>query len=127
MVTTRPPPSPSSCQRGPNEKISLSGPTLNGQTPNGQANGDETQLGCGGYTTVTASVSHVNLPNGTVLWVDVQNRPVGTITLSGGSGSMRLYNMGDTSLRRDFVTVFSGPPSQITPPTQLLSGGPFPT
>ena len=83
--------------------------------------------GCGGFTTVTASVSHVNLPNGAALWVDVQNRPVGTITLSSGSGSMRVYNMGDTSVRRDFVTVFSGPPSQTAPPSQLLSGGPFPT
>lgn len=126
-VTTSPPPSPSTCQRGPNEKISLTGPSLNGQTPNGQANGDETHLGCGGFTTVTASVSHVNLPNGTVLWVYVQSLPVGTITLSGGSGSTRVYNMGTTALRRDLVTVYAGPPSQTSPPKQVLSGGPFPT
>ena len=62
-----------------------------------------------------------------MLWVDVPSRPVGTITLSGGSGSMRPYNMGTTALRRDFVTALSGPPSQTAPPAQLLSGGPFAT
>jgi hypothetical protein len=51
----------------------------------------------------------VNLPDGTVLWVTLSGRPLGTITLRGGAGSIRPY-VYPSELRKLSVQVFASPP-----------------
>jgi Putative Ig domain len=124
-VTGPPAPSPSGCQTGGKLKEPLSGPTFNGQTPSGTALADETQFsGCGGFSVLSVSVRDVNLPDGTRLWVTLDFKPVGTITLKGGSGSMARYNMGDFGVSRDQVRVYSSLPD-ISTFQQILIGGSF--
>ena len=43
----------------------------------------------------------------TQLWVTLDFKAVGTITLHGGSGSMPRYNMGDFGVSRDQIRVNS--------------------
>jgi hypothetical protein len=43
-------------------------------------------------------VKNVNRPNGTVLWVFLDLRAIGLITLDGGAGTMKTYN--DDRVRR---------------------------
>ncbi|HJQ03049.1 MAG TPA: choice-of-anchor D domain-containing protein [Jatrophihabitans sp.] len=126
-LTVNPPPAPSppGCQTGRKLKEALTGPSFNGQTPSGTANADETQFsGCGGFSILTVSVSHVNLPDGTQLWATLDFNPVGTITLRGGSGSMPSYNMGRFGVSRDQIRVYSSLPD-ISTYQQILSGGSF--
>jgi Abnormal spindle-like microcephaly-assoc'd, ASPM-SPD-2-Hydin/Putative Ig domain len=124
-VTDPPPPSPPGCQTGGTLNETLSGSTFNGQTPRGQAASDETQFsGCGGYSILSASVSNVNLPDGTRLWVTLDFQPVGTITLSRGSGSMAPYNMGRFGVSFDQVRVYSALPDDSTS-QQILIGNSF--
>ena len=124
-VTGPPAPSPSGCQTGGKLKERLSGPTFNGQTPGGTALADETQFsGCGGFSVLSVSVRDVNLPDGTRLWVTLDFKPVGTITLKGGSGSMAPYNMGDFGVSMDQVRVFSSLPD-VSTFQQILIGGSF--
>jgi hypothetical protein len=96
------------------------------QTPSGVGTADETRLsGCGGFTLLTIRVSHVNLPDGTVLWVEFDGLAVGEITLSGGSGTMPQYNMGDFSVGGfEQVRVFNSLPD-ASPFQQILLGGGF--
>jgi Abnormal spindle-like microcephaly-assoc'd, ASPM-SPD-2-Hydin/Putative Ig domain len=124
-VTGPPPPTPAGCQTGGTLKETLSGPSFNGQTPQGQATSDETQFsGCGGFSILTVQVNKVNLPDGTRLWVTLDFKAVGTITLHGGSGTMARYNMGDFGVSRDQFRVNSALPD-ISTAQQILIGGSF--
>ena len=106
-------------------KESLSGPAFNGQTPRGQATADESQFsGCGGFSILSVSVSNVNLPDGTQLWVTLDFGAVGTITLRGGSGTMTPYNMGRFGVTRDQIRVNSAL-LDISTAQQILIGGSF--
>lgn len=124
-VTNPPAPSPSNCQTGGKLTETLSGPAFNGQTPNGQATADESHFsGCGGFSILSVQVSHVNLPDGTQLWVTLDFKAVGVITLKGGSGTMAAYNMGDFGVSRDQIRVNSALPD-VSSAQQILSGGSF--
>jgi hypothetical protein len=124
-VTGPPPPTPPGCQTGGTLVEDLSGPVFNGQTPSGQATADETQFsGCGGFSILSVQVNNVNLPDGTQLWVTLDFGAVGTITLSGGSGTMAAYNMGRFGVSRDQIRVNSALPD-ISTAQQILIGGFF--
>jgi hypothetical protein len=82
----------------------LSGPTLNGMVPEGQAIADESQFLCGGSTVLTVQVKNVNLPDDTVLDVSLDFRPVGTITLSGKGGVLSA-DLGRFAVSNDEVRV----------------------
>jgi hypothetical protein len=83
----------------------LSGPTMNGVVPDGQATADESQFLCGGSTLLTVDVRNVNLPDGTVLNVSLDFLPIGTIALSSGAGSLTV-NLGHFAVSNDEVKVF---------------------
>jgi hypothetical protein len=124
-VTGPPPPSPPGCQTGGTLKETLSGPAVNGQIPGGEATSDETQFsGCGGFSVPSVRVDKVNLPDGTRLWVTLDFKAVGTVTLRGGSGTMAPYNMGRFGVSRDQVRVNSALPDVGTA-QQILIGGSF--
>src|SRR3954454_16283764 len=124
-VASPPPPTPAGCQTGGVKKEALSGPTFNTRTPSGSATADMTKFsGCGGFSTLTVSVSNVNLPDGTKLWVTLDFGAVGTITLRGGSGTMALYNMGRFGVSRDAVRAYSALPD-VSSSVQILIGGSF--
>jgi hypothetical protein len=124
-VTGPPPPSPSGCDTGKVLKESLSGPAFNGRTPSGQATADETRFSaCGGFSLLSVRVKDVNLPDGTQLWVTLDFGPVGTIRLSGGSGTMATYNMGRFGVSNDDVRVYSALPD-VPGAQQILIGGAF--
>src|SRR3954449_1975858 len=124
-VASPPGPTPGGCQTGGVRSETLSGPTFNNRTPSGRATADMTKFsGCGGFSTLSVSVSNVNLPDGTRLWVTLDFGAVGTITLHGGSGTMALYNMGRFGVSRDAVRVYSALPD-ISSSAQILIGGSF--
>src|SRR3954447_21750988 len=124
-VASPPGPTPGGCQTGGVKSEALSGPTFNSRTPSGSATADMTKFsGCGGFSTLTVSVSNVNLPDGTRLWVTLDFGAVGTITLRGGSGTMALYNMGRFGVSRDAVRVYSALPD-VSSSVQILIGGAF--
>jgi hypothetical protein len=126
LTSQNPPaPTPPGCQTGPKAREALSGPAINGQTPTGTATADMTKFsGCGGFSILTASVSNVALPDGRQLWVTLDFGPVGTITLKGGAGSMKAYNMGDFGVSRDQIRVYDNLPDAATF-NQILIGGAF--
>jgi Putative Ig domain len=124
-VSGPPAPTPPGCQTGGVLTEQLSGSAFNGQTPSGQATSDETQFsGCGGFSILSANVNNVNLPDGSVIWVTLDFKPVGMITLSGGSGSMPNYNMGDFAVSRDQIRIYSSLPD-VGSFTQILIGTAF--
>jgi len=124
-VTGPPPPTPPGCQTGGTLTEALSGPAFNGQVPGGQATADETQFsGCGGFSVLSVQVNNVNLPDGTQLWVTLDFQAVGTITLTGGSGTMADYNMGRFGVSRDQIRVDSALPD-VSTSQQILIGGSF--
>jgi hypothetical protein len=126
-TTTSPAPSPGgACQTYGTFTDSLSGSAIGGQTPSGRGTADETRLsGCGGFTLLAIQVNNVNVPDGTVLWVEFDGLAVGEITLKGGSGTMPQYNMGDFSVSRlDQVQVYDSLPD-ASPFQQILLGGGF--
>jgi hypothetical protein len=127
MTATNPPaPTPPGCQTGGVLNNPLTGPAFNNRTPNGQATVDETRFsGCGGFSILTTSVNNINLPNGTQLWVTLDFKPVGTITLNGRSGSMAPYNLGFSALSRDAIRVYDRLPDAAGTPQQILIGGAF--
>ncbi len=51
------------------------------------------------------------------LWVTIDFKPVGTITVSHGSGSMAPYNLGDFGVSMDQVRVFSSLPDRTAAST----------
>src|SRR4051794_37914258 len=124
-VASPPGPTPGGCQTGGVKSEALSGPTFNSRTPSGSATADMTKFsGCGGFSTLTVSVSNVNLPDGMQLWVTLDFGAVGTITLRGRSGTMALYNMGRFGVSRDAVRVYSALPD-VASSVQILIGGSF--
>ena len=124
-VTSSPPPSPSGCQTGGTLKEQLSGPAFNGRTPSGQATADETRFsGCGGFSLLSVQVKNVGLPDGAVLWVTLDFKPVGTVTLRAGSGAMPTYNLGQFGVSNDDVRVYSALPD-VASSQQILIGGAF--
>src|SRR4051794_24847763 len=124
-VAGPPAPTPAGCQTGGVKKETLSGPTFNSRTPNGSATADMTKFsGCGGFSTLTVSVSNVNLPDGSQLWVTLDFGAVGTITISGRAGTVALYNMGRFGVSRDAVRVYSALPD-VGSSVQILIGGSF--
>lgn len=126
LPTVNPPaPAPAGCATYPVVTEPLSGPAINGTTPSGSATADQTHdSGCGGYSLLTAKVSNVNLPDGTVLWVTLDYNAVGEITLSHGSGTMATYDMGNFSVSMDAVRIYNSLPDQ-SPFQQILIGGSF--
>jgi hypothetical protein len=80
----------------------LTGAPVNGQPPSGNAKATTSGADCTVFTTtLTVSVKSLNLANGTVVTVTDAFTPVGTITLSGGQGSMstdlgHFFPAGDT-------------------------------
>ena len=103
----------------------MSGPSLNGKTPSGEAGADERRFsGCGGFSLLSVQAKDVNLPDGNVLWVTLDFKAVGTITLRGGSGAMATYNLGRFGVSNDDVRVYSGLPD-ISSSRQILIGGAF--
>jgi hypothetical protein len=125
-VLPGPPPGDTRCQKAPSSVTEpLSGRAISGVTPRGTAQGDESNLtACGGYTVLHVSVRNVNLPNGTVLWVYLEGL-VGQITLSGGAGTMRPYNLGNFALRFDPVSIYAKPPPLALAEPTVLRGGSF--
>ena len=73
---------------------------------------------------LTVQVKDVNLPDGTQLWVTLDFKPVGTISLRGRSGTMATYNMGRFGVSNDDVRVYSALPD-ISTSQQILIGGFF--
>ncbi|MDQ1416827.1 MAG: trimeric autotransporter adhesin, partial [Acidimicrobiaceae bacterium] len=127
-ITVGNPPGPGTpgCQRAPGGKEALSGAAIAGTTPSGQAIADESQLtACGGFTVLTVSVSNVKLANGTVLWVYYGGGAVGTITLNGGSGSIKPFNLGGQFPRFVSISVIDGPPPIVSTQRLVLTGGFF--
>src|SRR5204862_508162 len=124
-VTSPPPPTPPGCQTGGTLRNVLSGPAIGGRTPSGVATADETRFsGCGGFSILSVQVSNVNRPDGTRLWVTLDFKPVGTITVRSGAGTMPLYNMGRFGVSRDAVRVYSALPD-ISTTQEILIGGFF--
>ena len=124
-VTPPPAPTPPGCQTGGTLREALSGSLFNGKTPSGQATADETKFsGCGGFSLLSVSVSNVNLPDGTQLWVTLDFQAMGVITLRAGSGTMPTNNMGDFGVSRDQIRVMSSLPD-MSPFQQILIGGSF--
>jgi hypothetical protein len=120
-----PAPTPPGCQTGGKLREALSGSAIAGRTPTGTATSDETRFsGCGGFSILTASVSNVALPDGRQIWVTLDFGPVGSITLKGGSGAMKAYNMGDFAVSRDQIRVYDNLPDAGTF-NQILIGGAF--
>jgi hypothetical protein len=78
----------------------------------------------GGFITLSVSVKKVNLPDGSQLWVTLDGTPVGTITLSHGSGTMATYNLSHFTPTMDQVAVYSSFPDVGTF-QQILSGAAF--
>jgi hypothetical protein len=66
----------------------------------------------------------VNLPDGAQLWVTLDFKALGTITLRGGSGTMAPYNLGRFGVSRDQVRVNSALPD-VSTAQQILIGGSF--
>jgi len=98
-------------------KQTLSGPTIDGVVPEGEALADHSQFVNGGDTLLTVRVKNVNLADGTSLDVTLSFTPVGTLTLSRGEGSLTT-SLGHFGVSRDAVRVNQG---GIT----ILSGGFF--
>jgi hypothetical protein len=109
--------SSSSSSGGGTVKEILSGPAINGVTPEGLAIADQSRFSSGGSTILTVQVKKVSLRDGTVLGVTLDFTPVGSITLAGGEGSMTA-NLGHFAVSRDQVRVKNGD-------TQILIGGFF--
>src|SRR5262245_42063462 len=73
---------------GGGAKETLTGSAINGVVPTGDATADMSQFAAGGSTKLTVHVSNVNLPDGTPLQVTFDFKPMGTIALSRGAGSL---------------------------------------
>jgi hypothetical protein len=124
-VTDPPPPTPAGCKTGGTLREALSGPAIAGRIPSGLATADETRFSaCGGFTVLTVQASNVNRPDGTVLWVTLEFKPVGTITLRAGGGTMKANNLGRFGVGDDEIRVYDQLPDVGTP-QQILIGQSF--
>jgi hypothetical protein len=102
---------------GGGARETLTGPAINGVVPAGEATADMSQFAAGGSTKLTVHVGSVNLPDGTPLQVTFDFRPMGTIALSRGAGTL-VANLGHFGVSFDQVRVNYGS-------TTILSGGSF--
>ena len=109
--------SSSSSSSGGTVKEVLTGPAINGVVPEGLATADQSRFSTGGSTILTVQVKKVNLPDGTVLNVTLDFTPIGSLTLTGGQGSMQA-DLGHFGVSRDQVRVKNGD-------TVILQGGFF--
>ena len=98
-------------------KETLTGAAINGVTPSGEAVADMSNFCSGGSTSLTVNVRNVNLSNGVVLQVTLDFKPIGTITLSSGSGRL-VTSLGHFAVSFDQVRVKNGD-------TQIMQGGSF--
>jgi hypothetical protein len=127
-ITPPPPLGPAGCPKiggQPNGvSASMSGPAIAGRVPSGQAVLDESRVTtCGGFSILNVSVSNINRPDGTVLWIYFDSRLVGRVALVNGSAKMPPFNLGDYLSRKDAVSVYDTPPPVRTlEPTVLASG-----
>jgi hypothetical protein len=124
------PVSPAGCPRitGSPGSVSakLSGPAIAGKAPSGQAVLDESRVtSCGGSAILNASLSGVNLPNGTVLWMAFDSELVGRVVIQNGGAQMAPFNLGDFLSRKDSMAVYSSPPPETLLAQTVLSSGFF--
>lgn len=96
----------------------LTGPAINGVTPSGTATADMSQFSSGGSTTLTVRIRNVNLPDGVPVQVTFDFKPLGTITLSNGGGTL-VSNLGHFGVSFDQVRI------KKSDGTTILSGGFF--
>jgi hypothetical protein len=89
---------------GGSARETLTGPAINGVVPGGQAVADMSQFSSGGSTTLTVTVKNVNLADGVSLQVTFDFKPVGTITLSRGGGTL-VTSLGHFGVSRDQVRI----------------------
>jgi hypothetical protein len=129
-ITIDPPPAlgPAGCPKigGQPSAVSapLSGPAIAGRVPSGQAVLDESRVTtCGGFSVLGVSVSNVNLPNNTVLWIYFDSRLVGRVALVNGAAKMPAFDLGDYLSRKDAVAVYDTPPPVTTLEPAVLSSG----
>jgi hypothetical protein len=111
------------CQHAPSQSVAqLGGPAIGGRTPGGRAVGDQSKLtACGGFVTINVSVDNVNLPNGTVLWVTLNGRPIGRITLSNGGGSIPPF-VYPSDLRKKGIQIYDAPPPLVNGEQPVIFG-----
>ena len=124
------PGSPAGCPRitGSPGSVSakLAGAAIGGKVPSGQAVLDESQVtSCGGSAILNASLSGVNLPNGTVLWMAFDSQLVGRVVIQNGGAQMAPFNLGDFLSRKDSMAVYSSPPPETLLAQTVLSSGFF--
>jgi hypothetical protein len=124
------PVSPAGCPRitGSPSSVSakLSGPAIGGRAPSGQAVLDESRItSCGGSAILNASLSGVNLPNGTVLWMAFDSQLVGRVVIENGGAQMAPFNLGDFLSRKDSMSVYGSPPPVTLLEPSVLSSGFF--
>lgn len=114
---TGPSPATAASSSGGTLKETLTGPAINGVVPEGQAIADESRFSGGGSTFLTVQIRKVNLPDGTALGVSIDFKPLGSIVLAQGAGSLTV-SLGHFAVSRDAVAVKNG---GVT----ILSGGFF--
>ena len=127
-VTPPPPLGPAGCPKigGQPSAVSatMSGPAIAGRSPSGQAVLDESRVTtCGGFSLLNVSLSNVNLPDGTGLWIYFDSRLVGRVGLVNGAAKMPPFNLGDFLSRKDAVSVYDTPPPVRTLEPSVLSSG----
>jgi len=76
------------------------------------------QFSSGGSTTLTVRIRNVNLPDGVPVQVTFDFKPLGTITLSNGGGTL-VSNLGHFGVSFDQVRI------KKSDGTTILSGGFF--
>jgi hypothetical protein len=72
---------------GPTFTVKFKGAPINGVVPECEVKVDESQALSGGDTIVTTQIKNVNLPNGTVLKICIDNDPLDTIEVEAGQGT----------------------------------------
>jgi hypothetical protein len=102
---------------GGGAKETLTGPAINGVVPGGEALADMSTFSVGGSTTLTVRIGSVNLPDGAVVQVTFDFKPIGTIALSRGAGTLAA-DLGHFAVSFDQVRVNYGGGT-------ILSGGSF--
>jgi hypothetical protein len=98
-------------------KETLTGAAISGVTPSGEAVADMSKFCSGGATSLTVNVRNVKLADGVALQVTIDFKPIGTITLAGGSGRVTT-SLGHFAVSFDQVRVKNGD-------TTILQGGSF--
>ena len=69
--------------------FTLIGPPINGITPTGKANVDQTHLQQGDPGTITLEVKNVNLPDNTQLDIRIAFAHIATVTVVNGQGKVQ--------------------------------------